>query len=259
MITRRSITAGVVLLIFVATGAACTPAAAPATNRVFLSVAVTDGGVDRPLVPDSRISLTVDGTTLGASAGCNSITGTYRVESGRLVLDPPTQTAMGCGQPLSDQEDWLLEFLSSHPVFRLAGDELTLQSGTVVMRLLDRRIVEPDLTLVGPTWTVDAILTGDSVSSGPGGATATIVFNADGSLTLDAGCNRGGGSWAAVAGGGLEISNIVLTKKTCSSGPRGPLETSVMAVLGAGRLTAQITWNTLRLHAGSNGLQLRGS
>ena len=258
MITRRSNAAGLALLVLVAAGAACTPAATPATNRVFLSVAVTDGEVDRPLLPDTRISLSIDGTNLGANAGCNSMAGTYRIESGTLVLDPPTQTEMNCGQPLRDQEDWLLEFLSSRPAFRLAGDELTIQSGTVVIRLLDRTIVEPDLTLVGPTWTVDAILEGDAGSDLPG-ATATIDFNADGSLTLDAGCNKGGGMWAAVAGGGLELSNIVLTRKTCSSGPRGPLEASVMAVLGAGRLTAEITWDTLHLHAGSKGLRLRGS
>ena len=243
------------LFLMMAAGAACNAAAPQLTDRAFLSVAVTDGGAARPLVPGTRIRLDFKGSELGANAGCNSIGGTYRIEGGKLILDAAGMTEMGCDQPRHDQDDWLIEFLSSDPTFRLAGDELILESGTVVVRLFDRKIVEPDQALVGPTWTVDSIISGDAVASLPQGATATIVFNADGTLTLDAGCNQGGGRWAAVAGG-LEFSDLILTKKACE-GPGGQLEAAVMSVLGAGSVTAQIEAKGLLLRAGANGLGLR--
>ena len=61
------------------------------------------------------------------------------------------------------------------------------------MRLLDREVAEPDLNIVGPTWTVESIIHGDAVSSVPAGAIATLVFKADGTIDVNAGCNRGGG------------------------------------------------------------------
>ena len=255
MITRRSIAAGLALLLMMAAGAACSAAAPQLTDRAFLSVAVTDNGAARALVPGTRIRLDFRASELGANAGCNSIGGTYKVEGGKLILDAAGMTEMGCDQPRHEQDDWLIEFLSSSPTFRLTGDELTLESGTVVVRLLDRKIVEPDRALAGPTWTVDSIVTGDAVSSIPQGVTATVVFNADGTLTLDAGCNQGGGKWAAV-GGGLEISDLILTKKACQ-GPGAQLEAAVMSVLDAGTITADIQASSLRLQAGPNGLGLR--
>ena len=105
-------------------------------------------------------------------------------------------TEMGCDKDRMSQDDWLIALLGSKPAVRLSGDELTLESGPVVVRLLDRRVVEPDVALAGHAWTVVSIMNGDTVSSVPAGATATVTFNADGTLTLNAGCNQGGGDLA---------------------------------------------------------------
>ena len=256
MITLRSITAGTALFLLMAIGAGCTgTGTSQLASRAFLSVAVTNGGADRPLVAGTRIRLDFRGNELGASAGCNSIGGTWSVQGDRLVFDGAGMTEMGCDADRHAQDDWLVELLSSRPTMRLSGNELTLESGTVVVRLLDREVVEPDLALVGPTWTVESIITGDAVLSLPGGATASLVFKADGTLDIEAGCNRGGSTWSAV-GGGLEIGAIGLTKMACE-GPGGQLEAAVLAVLEAGTIGASIDASVLTLRAGANGLQLR--
>ena len=256
MITHRSITAGLALLVLMAIGAGCSAAGAPQlTDRAFLSVAVTDGGADRPLVAGTRIRLDFRGTDLGASAGCNSIGGTWSIQAGKLVFDGAGMTEMGCDPARHAQDDWLVELLGSRPTIRLNGNELTLESGTVIVRLLDREVVEPDLALVGPTWTVDSIITGDAVSSIPDGAIATLVFKADGTVDINSGCNRGGATWTAV-GNALQIADIGLTKMACE-GPGGQLESAVLAVLGAGAIGASIDASVLTLQAGASGLQLR--
>jgi heat shock protein HslJ len=257
MITLRSVAAGLALLLLMSAGAACNAAAPQPTDRTFLSVAVTDGGAARPLVAGTRIRLDFRGNELGANAGCNSIGGTYSIQNGALVLDAAGMTEMGCDQLRHDQDDWLIEFLSSRPAFSISGDELTLAGTTVVLRLMDRRIVEPDVALVGPTWTVDAIASGDAVSSIPGGAVATLRFHPDGSVDVNTGCNQGSGTWKSV-GATVEISQLMLTKRACDQA-NGGLEGAVLSLIDGGPMAAEIEASSLRLQAGQNGLHLRAS
>jgi heat shock protein HslJ len=132
--------------------------------------------------------------------------------------------------------------------------DLTLDNGTTIIRLVDRTIAEPDLNIVGPTWTVTSVTEGDPVSSVPAGATATLTFNADGSVDVNAGCNRGRGSWA-LAGSGLAFRDVFLTKMACPD-PAGSLETAVLAVINQGTLQASIKANVLTLQGGGRGLRL---
>jgi heat shock protein HslJ len=253
--TRLAI--GLIVLAAVTNLAACAATAPALAERVFLSVAVTDGGAPRPLVAGTRIRLDFRASDLGASAGCNSIGGTYKIDGGSLVFESGAMTDMGCDAERAAQDQWLIKLLGSRPTVRLAGDELTLVSDATTVTLRDRRVVEPDVALVGPTWTVVSLMDGDAVSSVPGTAVATIVFAGDGSLTLHAGCNQGGATWVAT-GGGLQIAAIVLTKKACA-GAEGQLESAVLAVLGSGTVGADIDSNVLTLQAGQRGLQLRAS
>lgn len=254
MQTFRHLAARIGLLVIVVAAAGCSAAGPQLADRAFLSTAVTDGGVARPLVPGTRIRLTFSGSNLGASAGCNSISGAYRIDGGRLVFEGGAMTEMGCDQARDAQDQWLIALLGSTAAVRLTGDELTLESGSTVVRLLDRKIVEPDVALTGHPWTVTSIISGDAVSSTPQGATATLLFNADGTLTVNAGCNQGGATWKAV-GAGIEVTDLVLTKKACE-GAGGQLESAVVGVLRARTIAATIDSNTLTLQAGTQGLQL---
>lgn len=257
MHTPRRVAASIALAALLLATAGCGAAAPTLVGRTFLSVAVTDGGAPRPLVAGTRIRLDFRATDLGVSAGCNSLTGTYRIENGHLVFEGGAMTEMGCSVDRDAQDRWLVDLLGAMPAVRLTGDELVLDTGSTIVRLMDRKVVEPDVTLTGPTWTVVSILADGAVSTVPGGAVATLVFHADGTLTVDDGCNQGGTSWKGI-GSGIEISNVVLTKKACA-GAGGQLETAVIGVLRAGSLAASINGNLLTLQAGTQGMQLRAS
>ena len=236
--------------------AACQPASPNLVGRTFLSVGITDNGAPKLLVPGTQIRLAFTDTAISAHAGCNSMGGDYRLDAGRLVVGTMFQTEMACDEPRMAQDEWLIRVLGSKPTLTVAGDQLTIAGGGVVMQLTDRRIAEPDLALTGPTWTVDSIITGDTVSSVPQGAVATLVFGADGTLEVNAGCNRGTARWKAV-GGGIEVTDIGLTKMACF-GAAGELESAVLATLRGGTIAATIEADQLILRAGTAGLGLRG-
>ena len=254
---HNPLAAGLALL-FLASLASCQAAASLSlTGREFLSTGITDAGAPLDLVPGTRVRLEFTDTNLSVSAGCNIFGATYRIEGGRLVIDGGAMTEMGCDDARERQDQWLFAFLGSKPGVALAGTGLTLDNGRAIMRLVDRTIAEPDLNIVGPTWTVTSIIEGDAASSVPAGATATLVFHNDGAVDVDAGCNRGRGSWA-LDGTGLGIKDVFLTKMACAD-PAGSLETAVLAVINQGSLQASIRANVLTLQAGGRGLQLTGS
>lgn len=236
--------------------AACQASAPSLEGRTFLSVGITENGAPKALVAGTRIRLDFRDGSLGANAGCNSMGGEYRLDGGRLVVDSLFTTEMACDEPRMAQDTWLTNVLGAKPRLVLVGDQLTIDGGAVVLVLRDRRVVEPDLAITGPTWTVESILSGNAVSSVPQGAIATLVFHADGTLDVDTGCNTGSGRWKAV-GTGIEVSDVALTKKGCI-GPAGELESAVIATLGAGTIAAAIEADQLILRAGAGGLGLRG-
>jgi heat shock protein HslJ len=235
-----------------AIAAGCMTAAAPAAldGRTFLSTQVMDGGADRPLVPGTRIRLTFrNGTDLGASAGCNTIGGSYRVTNGVLVFEGGGMTEMGCDEPRHAQDEWLAGFLASQPTAALSGNELVLTSGQVTVRLLDEEVANPDLPLVGPVWTVDTIVEGDVALGMPGAAVATLQFQPDG-------CNEGSAS-VTVEGSSLRFGPIALTRRACEP-PADQIERGILAVLQSETVAFEITANTLTLTGADRGLGLRG-
>jgi heat shock protein HslJ len=228
----------------------------PLDGHDFLSTSVTEDGADRPLVDGTRIRISFDDGQLGASAGCNTLGGAYRLEGGVLVFEGGGMTEMGCDEPRHAQDDWLTAFLGSGPTIVQSGTDLTLSADGTVITLQDSEVVEPDLPLTGTTWTVDSIIAGEAVSSVPGGAVATITFGDDGSVEVNTGCNQGAGRFE-VSGETLHFVDVAVTEMACD-GPGGQLEAAVLPVLGADGLTWAIDAGTLTLMAGDNGLGLRG-
>ena len=222
----------------------------------WLSIAVTEDGADRPLVEGTQIRLSFSDGQLGASAGCNTMGGAYRIESGLLVFEGGGMTEMGCDEERHAQDDWLVGFLGSQPSVAQEADKLTLTSNGTVISLQDSEVADPDLPLTGTTWTVDSIISGDAVSSIPGDAVATLVFADDGRIEVDTGCNIGGGTYE-LTDGTMRISEVITTLRACE-GAVAQLESAVMAVLNAGELDYAIDAGSLTLMAGDQGLGLRG-
>jgi heat shock protein HslJ len=256
--SHRNRLAAAMALLFLASVAACQVGASlTLAGREFLSTAITDGGAPFQLVPGTRVRLGFTDSNLSAQAGCNTFGATYRIDGGRLIIDGGAMTEMGCDEARNQQDQWLFAFLGSKPAATLAGTDLTLDNGRTSIRLVDRTIAEPDLPIVGPTWTVSSIIDGGAVSSVPAGLTATLVFRNDGSVDVNAGCNHGRGSWVA-EGAGITFRDLALTKMACN-GPAGTLENAVVAVLNGGSVQASIRSSSLTLQAGAKGIQLTGS
>ncbi|HYK96505.1 MAG TPA: META domain-containing protein [Candidatus Dormibacteraeota bacterium] len=257
--------AGIALLTVLGSLAACaasgvTPSPTSANGlagRTFLSIGVTDGGADRPLAPGTRTRLDFRGADFSASAGCNTMGGQYRLDGGHLIVGQLSTTDMGCPAALGTQDAWLAQLLGAQPTINLDGDDLTMTSGSTVVKLRDRRVAQPDRPLAGPTWTLETIISGDVASSVPNGPTPTILFRADGTLSVFTGCNQGGATWSQ-ASDGLRVTDLVLTRMACA-GAGGQLESAVVAVLHAGTIVVTIQADSLTLQAGSNGLGFRAA
>ncbi len=218
-------------------------------------MSVTEGGAARALVPGTRISLRFEGGRIGISAGCNSIGGPYRIEDGRLLVAELSMTAMGCDAPRHAQDDWISTFIGSAPAISPDGQNLVLESGETRLELVDREAVEPDAELVGPRWVVDGLVFDDVVSSVPEGVEASLVFEDDGNLSLDAGCNLGGGPYT-VNDGVLRIGPLLLTRRGCQAA-EASVESGILAVLEAGEVSFSLTGRVLVLEAGERGITLR--
>ena len=237
--------------------AACTSApAATLDGRTFLSTSVTEDGVAWQLVAGTRIRLSFGEGRIGASVGCNSFGAGYRTGDGHLIVTEGGQTLIGCAPDREAQDDWLFAFLGSRPMLSLAGNDLVLESGGTVITLLDREIADPDLPLVGTTWTVSAIISGGADSSAPAGVVASIVFMSDGRVEVNDGCNSGGGQFSATAET-LRIVELSMTKRACDRG-EAQMEAAVLAVLRAESIDYRIEAGTLSLNAGNRGLALSG-
>jgi heat shock protein HslJ len=234
-----------------ATGPAVTIA-----GRTFISTSVTQAGEPRPLVDGTKIRLTfgADGS-LGAQAGCNMMGGTYRIDAGILKFDGGWMTEMACDPERDAQDAWFSEFLGSGPRLSLRGNELTLTADDTTITLLDRQIAEPDLPLVGPGWTVTTIIDND-VATNLGDVTATLVFDAAGNVTFNAGCNTGGGRYR-IDGNRMVFSDLVTTDMACD-GARAQMEAAVLRTL-QGNPTWAIEASNLRLMVGNQGLELVGA
>ncbi len=161
----------------------------------YLSTSVTEDGAPRPLVDGTRISLRIAGFasgagTIGASLGCNSLGGDFRLDGDVLVVDGLAQTEMGCDPERHAQDEWFAELLTSRPTLVVDGDGLELRGTTSTVELAPRSAVDPDRPLEGTTWEVTGFLEADAATSIGADAPARVVLDpATSRLVLDDGCN----------------------------------------------------------------------
>jgi heat shock protein HslJ len=227
-------------------------------GREFLSTSVTVGGVEQPLVDGTRLRLSFDDADmLAAHAGCNHFGARYLVEGGVLAITGGAMTEMACEPPLMEQDDWIFAFLGAQPLIRLEGDELVLEDGETVITLLDREVADPDLPLIGPVWTVTAVIDGDAVSSVPEDVRATLVFTDDGQVMVTTGCNSGNGD-VEIRSTTILFGDLALTRMACD-GPAGDMEQAMLTVLSADVVGYEIEARILDLSIAGFGLQLTGS
>ena len=226
-----------------------TPATTEAlSGRTFLSTGID--GAD--LAEGSQVQLTFEATRIGASAGCNQMSGEYEVADGALKVGMLAMTEMACEEPLMSQDTWLAGFLDGATA-TLDDTTLTLAKDGTTLTLQDESILNPDQPLEGTRWIVTSTIANQGVSSVPESAQASLVFDAT-SVAVETGCNSGSGGYEATDDV-LTFGPIATTMKMCVDEGIAALEQSVLAVL-QGEVQYEIDGNTLTLTNGGTGLVL---
>jgi heat shock protein HslJ len=213
----------------------------------------------RQLVPGTTVRLTFKGDAVVAEAGCNTMHGSFEVDSGRLSVRQVGMTMMACDQALMDQDDWIADFLESSPSLSVDGDTVTLASDDVTMRLT--KPAAAGVPLQNTAWKLDTVVTGagadGTASSVPAGARHPGIRFTNGVVGWDVafstGCNQGRGP-VEVGSEVMDFGDLATTKMACPDAV-GQLETTFLGVLGRGT-TYTLDGNRLTLTAadGKSGL-----
>jgi len=192
--------------------------------------------------------------TFGFHAGCNHHSGPYQVRDGRLVLEGLGSTAIGCEQPLSDQDSFLASFFTAGPALQLDGDRLTFTGDSATLVFLDREMADPDRPLTGRLWTIDTFISGDGASSLALDPPPTVRFEQDGT-TIDvfSGCNSASGTFTQTSGE-LTLRGLGYTERGCPEPNAMMAEAHVQAVLTDGIVRLEIEASRLTLMRGERGL-----
>lgn len=212
-------------------------------GREFLSESVEG----RTLVENTQIRLRFEDKNVSASAGCNSLSGRYRIEDDVLVVDGLGGTAIGCNAELHAQDSWLNDLLTEGPTIELEGSRLVVTGSDVTLVLLDREMASPDRALRGTLWKGNGFGDSGGVTFAPGGDAVSLRFDtgANEQVHVFTGCRSGIGHFVATDET-IEIEQFVYDQVTCT-GPAGTVDMAVAGTLDDGVLEYEIEERSLTL------------
>lgn len=227
----------------------------PLRGTTFQSGDITVDGKPHELVAGTRVALDfTDDDRLVATAGCNTMSGPVDTGGGKLAVDGLATTEMGCDGPRHAQDEWLAGVLGDGPTWRLDDQTLTVSTADAELVLTNREVTDPDLSLAETEWAVDTLIDGQTASSVPAGATATLVFN-ESQVAISAGCNGGSADYT-MTGDTIRFGRANMTLKACEPDIMR-LEAAVLAVT-RDEVTFEIDADRLTItHPSGKGLQLR--
>lgn len=204
------------------------PAAAGPEGPWQLAAGTVDGA---PLVlgADSRVTFIVDGSSVGGQSACNQYFGEFGLVDGRVSLTNLGGTEMACDEPTMTLEAAYLQGLAAVQSATVDGDSLVLQGPGVELRF-ERLQPPPTAEIVETDWVLESVLSGDAASSTVGDP-ATLVLDADGTLSGSTGCRTFEGTYT------LEGDEVAFTdwglEGECE-GPAAEQDSTVVTVLGDG-------------------------
>ncbi len=139
-------------------------------------------------------------------ADCNQGGGEYAAEAGSLTMGALISTLAAC--PEGSLDTVFMQQIGQATGYTVDGDvlTLTLADGSSITLTAEDTAMETDaargttdeLALVGPVWQLRQILYSDDTVLTPSDPSRyTVTFGEDGQATVQADCNRGGGSYTA--------------------------------------------------------------
>jgi heat shock protein HslJ len=205
------------------------PALAGTPWRVM---AYNDNGTAVAVLPDTLLTaLFGDDGLASGDTGCNRYSASYSIDGSTITIGPIITTLRAC---LSDaaaaQEQAFLTALGASTEYAITGDQLTLTDAAGTAQLV---LVQQSLSLSGAPWQVVAYNNQkDAVVSVLTGSELTALFDDDGSVSGDTGCNRYMATYS-IDGPTIAFGPIATTRRACSSDDLATQEALFLAALGA--------------------------
>lgn len=221
---------------------------------------------DTLFTPSSPQNYTVEFSEAGEvfiQADCNRAAGAFTLEDGMLSITLGPTTTAACPDGSIDTQ--FLSSLSNANLVFFQGDDmfidLAYDSGTMQFSPAET------MTLTGRVWELEEILFNDgkTLVAEPS-ENYTVEFMDDGSLAVQADCNRGRGSFTMPEPGLLSVAPIATTMAAC---PEGSIGNDFVQALGNAnsfffqddRLFIEMKFDsgTLRLREASTDMGLMGT
>lgn len=215
----------------------------------------TNQGQPVPIVAGSPINLKIDGTQAGGTAACNRYGGKIRVSGDDVSFSEMAQTEMACiDDRIMASEAAYMSALQKATTADRSGNAMVLSGPGVELRFA---LIPPaaNADLVGTTWVLDSLISGDAVSSTVG-ERATLQFNADGTFSASTGCRDVTGRYT-VEGNRVRATLDPYDTFACGNG-LGDQDNHVLKVISDG-FSVTIQGESLTLIAGDKGLGYRAS
>jgi len=221
---RRSLLAVAGLALAAVTIAACSAASSSPAPSKAPSAAPAAGGAS-PLTGTSWNLATIGadaaapGSTLlfapdvaGGNGGCNTFRAPYTADATNLKFGAAASTMMACEDAKMKQETAYMTALATVATYKIDGTTLTMSdaSGKAVLGFTAAAPAS-----VEGSWDVIGYYDGKSAHvSVQGGATMTMVFDADGQVSGNSGCNTYNGGYS-VDGNKIAIGPLMSTRMAC--------------------------------------------
>jgi heat shock protein HslJ len=215
---RTVLRAMVLFLALAACGAQQVPTDEPPEIDVEGTWRLTSGRVDGravAMVEDWPITLTVEGSSISGTAGCNGYGARLVGRNGAIGVDGDgiASSAMACEpDAVMDAEAAYLAALGTLTAITVDGDELVVTGPDVELRF---EAVPPVNTaaLVGTRWVLETIVVGD-VAQPVVGEPATLEMGDDGTVTGSTGCRSFTGTWTE-ADGRILLTSMAMDGSEC--------------------------------------------
>lgn len=215
---------------------------------------LANGTVDgAPLgpIPGTRISLDIDGSTVGGIAACNHYGGELDRDGARISFSAMTMTEMGCDGPVMALESAYVAALGQVDTATRDGDRLRLTGPSVELAFTPVLPIA-DADPVDTAWVLESLVVGDGVSSVMGDAELRLAV--DGTLSGSTGCRTFGATYR-IEGDALRVEDLFADRRGCEGDLAGQDE-HVLEVL-EGSPTITVNGDRLTLRAGARGVDYR--
>jgi heat shock protein HslJ len=198
----------------------------PVEGTRWVLESVIDGESASSTVGAPAVLLLDPDRTAEASTGCRSLTGTWLVEDGALVIDDLLAADAECPADVERQDAHVTAVLGGGPTLAVEGSRLTLTGDDG--RGLDYRAEAVAEELLG-SWALAESSEGEDPLPIPAAARATLTFSAGSRAGGSSFCNGYGGTYV-LDGDRLRLEDVAVSLVACE-GPVGAAEGAYLDLL----------------------------